>query len=283
MRKFIKVLCAIISLAVLLSCVTVGAFAAVSDGTVIFKVHNDIFHAEIPEGFTLLYSEDIYSFVCEKNNDTYYISFYCFENPNCIDLNVLPATDIEALCAQMTGSLEENNYCQYFFQKAETGVKVNGCDGIKATFKYDDFDDEYYEDEFYMIAGKTKFAAVSFRSFGGFEDGDIKSVLNSFVLNDELFEGQSFERTVDFSDAPSYEEALGADVADTDEWLYGVDSDMQLSDEEMTSLIMAALLMTTAVTCVPTLALIVVAIIFIVKYSKKKKKLRDYERKFGVR
>lgn len=289
MNKFVKRVLVFISLLVILSITFVPSFAAVANGSEEFKVYNDLFSAVIPKGYSLLYSEDVYRFICEKNNDTCYITFSVFQNADSFDAASLSGFELAEFAENVASVLKESAHCDYDYVSSESGVDINGVKSVKLTYKYDDYDDEKYNAVMYMVSGKASFSCISFFSFGDFPAEDVNAVLNSYAANDELFNGQSFTNKVDFTGAPSYEEALLADVNDTDEWLYGTDDDfdmydydIDMTDEELMGMTYNVMLVACIIFAVPTIAVFAVAVVFIVKYVKNKKKLKDYQSKYGI-
>lgn len=288
MNKFVKTALSLISVLIILCITFVPSFAAVANGSEEFKVYNDLFSAVIPKGYSLLYSEEVYKFICEKNNDTCYITFSVFQNADSFDAASLSGYELAEFAENVASVLEQSTYCDYDYVSSESNVDINGVKGVKLVYKYDDYDDERYNAVMYMVSGKDSFSCVSFLSFGDFPAEDVNTVLNSFAANDELFNGQSFTNKVDFTGAPSYEEALLADVNDTDEWLYANDDDymsdydIDMTDEELTEMTYNVMLIACIIFAVPTVAVFAVAVVFIVKYVKNRKKLKEYQSKFGI-
>lgn len=292
MRKLKKLFAVLFCVILVLSVTFVPSFAAVANGEEEFKILNSVFSAVTPKGFTLLYSEEKYSFICEKNNDTYYITFIPFKNDESTDFSSYSDEKLDSFGDYLEDILEAENYCDYSFVSAQSGVAINGVSGVKLKFKYDDYDDELYNEVMYLVAGKNQIIGISFRSFGSFPLEDEETVLSSFVLNDELFEDEAFKNTVDFTSAPDYYTALSEDVANIDEWLYG-DSDgssaigsnisgNDIYDDLDADAAIIGIVAMVLFFVLPTVIVTALAIVFIVKYSKNKKKVKEYENKFGI-
>lgn len=282
MRKLTKAALGIILITALIFSMCIQSLA-VANGEEEFTIFNDWYTVTVPKGYTLLYNEENYTFICEKNNDTYYIVVNHYYNGS--DMNPARYSDSDLLAIGMyfESVLQNGKYCNYYLQRMEKDVPINGALGVKGTYSYDDFDSEPYNEDVYFIFGKNRLLAISFRSFGEFEESDVKTVLNSCTLNDELYGDNKFDNPADFTNAPPLVETHERDMQEVDEYLFG-DSDKTLLErdkEAIRKVMWATVFSGVLLFGIPTLTVTVITIVLIVKYRKKKKKIIEYMDRYG--
>ena len=241
---------------------------------------NDKIYATIPWEYELsVYGDDL-AYSHENGN---YIEF-------CVDENKFAPEGITALSKDKVEIVFEHYYLNegdlesldtYFvaYDKVEK-MTANGYNCYYLTGEYA-FSEEELDTEFAyyfhacVFATKENIFTIVFESYekiSDFFDTDLSGVITGIVFNGTHFEGDKPEINADhdFSNSPDYNEVVTSVQGD----FFG---DV-LEDDGMVTMVAVVI---TLMTIVPTLILIIIAIILIVRYSKNKKKLKQYEMTYG--
>lgn len=241
---------------------------------------NDKIYATIPWEYELsVYGDDL-AYSHENGN---YIEF-------CVDENKFAPEGITALNKSQIQKVFEHYYLnegdlesldQYFvsYDKVEK-ITASGYTSYYLTGEYAFSEDEINTEFAYyfhacIFATKENIFTVVFESYekvSDFFDTDLPGVITGIVFNGTHFEGDKPEINADhdFSNSPDYNEVVTSVQGD----FFGE----VFEDDGMVSIVASFIAL---FTIVPTVVLIVIAIVLIVKYSKNKKKLKQYELTYG--
>jgi hypothetical protein len=265
-----KILSLIIAVCIFVLPLTVISFAGDEDNSVL----NSAFYIDTQEKSDIIcyVEEEEVTFEIGKNTDDFdgdfdeipyqYVYVSVFENTQGID-------DIEKL------KIEKNAIFDYFveeylylYEDTEFESEVSEINGYKC-LKYSAVEDDMFFYTIYILATKENiycFCTETDNENAGF----IKNALASFTINGTLLDGDSHKNEVDFTNAPDYK-------AQAEEYGFGM-TDFAAFDEETNSAARIGML----IMMLPFIILLVVTIIMIVKYSKNKKILEQYEKTYGV-
>ena len=266
-KKFLSL---IIAVCIFVLPLTVISFAGDEDNSVL----NSAFYIDTQEKSDIIcyVEEEEVTFEIGKNTDDFdgdfdeipyqYVYVSVFENTQGID-------DIEKL------KIEKNAIFDYFvgeylylYEDTEFESEVSEINGYKC-LKYSAVEDDMFFYTIYILATKENiycFCTETDNENAGF----IKNALASFTINGTLLDGDSHKNEVDFTNAPDYK-------VQAEEYGFGM-TDFMAFDEETNSAARIGML----IMMLPFIILLVVTIIMIVKYSKNKKILEQYEKTYGV-
>ncbi len=241
---------------------------------------NDKIYATIPWEYELsVYGDDL-AYSHENGN---YIEF-------CVDENKFAPKGITALNKGQVEKVFEHYYLnegdlenldQYFvsYDKIEK-ITASGYTSYYLTGEYAFSEDEINTEFAYyfhacIFATKENIFTVVFESYekiSDFFDTDLPGVITGIVFNGTHFEGDKPEINADhdFSNSPAYDEVVNSVQGDFFGEIF--------KDDGMVTIVAVVIVL---ITIVPTLILIIIAIILIVRYSKNKKKLKQYEMTYG--
>lgn len=286
MNKAKKAIASIIVLIIIFSSVTFSVFGAkVADGTAPFEVFNDKFYAVVPEGFVICYNKNNYEFMSDRAVDTYYISFFCYDNENGINALALSSPQEQYAFFESVLKKSLKSYAEELDIEKFYTLNSNGCPCLVAEIETESGDNEELNGICYLITGKTGIYLIKLECYGDFPADEAATVVNSFSINDERFSGEVETNHKDFTDAFPLESALENDVVSYDEAVYGngAREDLGAIDpDDIDSAAEIAIVVTMMlIFAVPFLIVTVLAIVFICKYVKTKKKLREYEANYG--
>lgn len=245
-----------------------------------FVIDTDILFASVPEDYEFdPYGGAEYTTYNFADEDCNTVSFMVFEN-NEMPQGIRNVTDQQAI------EFAEKNYADYWeYVLDKITVKksvVNGISALKidgSSCYAEDFGIEEYYFGFsaYILATRENIFLIVFDSCEQTADqGVIKSVMASLLVNGTYFEGDKLNATHDFSNALTFEEALARDVEVFDST--GINAVLNGMSEDFIPII---LIIVGLIYIVPTLVIIILAIVFGVKYNKNKKQLQEYELRFG--
>lgn len=276
-----KILSLIIAVCIFVLPLTVISFAGEEEDNTIF---NSAFYAELPNDFELSYiSEDeynkeygtgfTYTIYDEDNFDsmeTIYISV--LENKNRIDNIEEDSEEVDKFFYSILLNYAYiSNGDQLFTPEfSELNgykcIKYSGVDVVDAG----SMNEVSYYYTGYVFATNEVVYSILFESDS--EDLSFsKNILKSFTMNGTLLDGDSHKNKVDFTGAQDYKVQAG-------EFEESYGSSFEAFDEETNSAARIGMFMM----MIPFIILVVVTIIMIVKYSKNKKILEQYEKSFGV-
>ncbi len=241
---------------------------------------NDKVYATIPWEYELSVFSDDLAYSHENGN---YIEF-------CVDENAFAPEGITALNEKQIKKVFEHYYLyegdlesldEYFvsYDKVEKTTS-SGYNCYYLTGNYSFSESELNSEMAYffhacIFATKENIFTVAFESYekAKFFDTDLPGVLAGIVFNGTHFEGDKPELNADhdFSNSPDYNEV----VASVQGNFFGE----MFEDEGMVTMVAVVIILFTVL---PTLILIIIAIVLIIKYSKNKKKLKQYEMRYGA-
>lgn len=176
------------------------------------------------------------------------------------------------------GDLERINECFVDYEATEKR-EVNGYSGyyLQGNYAYseEDLGDEFaYYFNAYVFATKEDIFIVAYEDINGNLEnyGALMTAVDGIVLNGTHLDGDKPEKNADhdFSNSPAFSDVV---TAAQENFMGDV-----FEDESMITMVSVFIAL---FTIVPTLILIIVAIVLISKYSKNKKKLRQYELTYG--
>ena len=181
-----------------------GLNAAAANASCILK--NDRFYCEIPKNY-LFAGGNHFCFVSGDDGATRSIDIYT--EPNRSRLSVSSASE-KALKTAFTAAYSAHSEQTVTNPAYQTG-RVNGCYAFGVHFT-ESFGNVNTPAEAYLLATEEWQYLIVFRCFSVdfVMADDVQTLLESFVMNGTLNAGDSPERTVDFSDAITYEEELEA-------------------------------------------------------------------------
>ena len=276
-----KILSLIIAVCIFVLPLTVISFAGEEEENTIL---NSAFYVELPDDFELSYiSEDEYNeeygsgftyTICDEDNydsfETIYISV--LENKNRIDNIEEDSEEVNKFFYSILLNYAYiSNGDQLFTPEfSELNgykcIKYAGVDVVDAG----SMNEESYYYNGYVFATNEVVYSILFESDS--EDLSFgKNILKSFAMNGTLLDGDSHKNKVDFANAQDYKVQAG-------EFEESYDSSFEAFDEETNSAARIGMFMM----MIPFIILVVVTIIMIVKCSKNKKILEQYEKSFGV-
>lgn len=262
-----KILTIIIAVCIFVLPLTVNSFAANN------SVKNDAFYVELDSEFeTYAYIDTETTFEFEKIGEVEedyeefvydYVYVSVIENTTGID-------NVEEDKAELDTFFQSiiDGYIWLMDDNTEFKSEVSEINGYKC-IKYFAVDDETYyytgyllatEENVYCLLTETDIKNSSF----------IKTATESFTINGTLLAGDSHKNTVDFTDAENYKTQAQALVNEGNGGLGVMDPDMN-----------AAAKIGFVFLSIPFFVVLILAIVFIVKYSKNKKILEQYEKTFG--
>ena len=262
-----------------------------------FVINTDILYAEISDEF------DFEPYGTMSYTDTYYFTDYDY---NAIQFLVLEnnkaPNGIQALTNNQAVEIIEDYYgaqWSYVIENAKvTKATVNGISALRidGAFSYYPFDSaDFQEDDMYfgmcayLLATQENIFVIVFESWEEEIDTEAFSkVISSVLVNGTYFEGDKLTVTHNFSSAPTYKEATVADAEEYDEYWGDDYYDGEMFDEEFFGAFEDGFSVIMIIICVftlilPTVIFIALAVIFGVKYNKNKKKLDEYEARYGFR
>lgn len=275
-----KILSLIIAVCIFVLPLTVISFAGEEENTIL----NSAFYVELPDDFELSYiSEDEYNeeygsgftyTICDEDNydsfETVYISV--LENKNRIDNIEEDSEEVNKFFYSILLNYAYiSNGDQLFTPEfSELNgykcIKYAGVDVVDAG----SMNEESYYYNGYVFATNEVVYSILFESDS--EDLSFgKNILKSFTINGTLLNGDSHKNKVDFTNAQDYK-------VQAEEFDLTSGSDFEVFDEETNRAARIGMFMF----LIPFIILVVVTIIMIVKYSKNKKILEQYEKSFGV-
>ncbi len=278
-----KILSLIIAVCIFVLPLTVISFAGEEEDNTVL---NSAFYIELPEDFELSYiSEDEYNeeygtgFTYTISDDDDFESFeyvYISILENKIGIDNLEE-DTEDANKFFYSVLYNNAYIENEHAKEIMTHKVSELNGYKC-IEYSGTDiyseDSMYEETYYykgyvFATEETVYSILLENDSDDLSFG--KNVLKSFTINGTLLNGDSHKNKVDFTNAQDYK-------VQAEEFDLTLGSDFEVFDEETNIAARIGMFMF----MIPFIILVVVTIIMIVKYSKNKKILQQYEKSFGV-
>ncbi len=266
-------------LAIVLIFSLVLSFTALAHDDVRYIEDNDKIYANVPWEYELSVFSSTLCYADEEGNT---ISFCVGENKFAPEgITALTPDKLQAVFELVY--LYENdierineNYVKYTEIKED---KVNGysCYYVTGNYAFSekevDSDFAYYFNA-YVFATKENIFVVAYENFEGKTNNisDLIVAVSGIVLNGTPLNDDKAELFADhdFSDSPSFEEAVLSAQKDT--------INEVLEEENFVGIFIAIMVM---FFIVPTVILVIIAIVLIKKYSKNKKKLKRYEITFG--
>lgn len=255
-----KILSLVIAVALVFS-FSVTAFAE-EDNVIL----NNAFYIEMPDDFEnySIYVEDYYNYMSEENYDEIYISVQ--ENTTIDNMQ----EDL-AVAELIFNDLLQNAY--YFIDDLtftnKTVDQVNKCSValFEATLENTEYYDltEYFKG--YVFANQSYVYCVIGISFENNMNWFDK-VVKTFRMNGTLLVGDNQKNDIDFTGAIDYKEQLANYTAEYDAF----------EDEDF----LVIFIVMAAIFVIPLLIVIIIAVLFIIKYTKNKKVLTQYEKTFGL-
>ena len=297
--KNVKKLAFILALSLLASCFF-GISAFAGDKAIekdYFEVNTDILYAKIPDDFdfdpysSMSYLETYYF----SDNDLNSIQFLVLQN-NKAPNGIMSISDAQAV------EIVEDYYgaqWSYVIENARVskaivnGISALRVDGAFSFYPFDSadyqYDEYYYGMCAYLIATKENIFVIVYESW--YEEVEIEAfeeVVSTVLVNGTYFEGDKLTVNHDFSSAPAYKDAVITDAESVDgEWGDSFYDDEILNDEAL-GVFEEGFSAIVVVVCIfslilPTVIFIILAIVFGVKYNKNKKKLDEYEARYGFK
>ncbi len=300
--KNVKKIALVLVLSLLVSCFFgISAFAV--DEAIekdYFEINTDILYAKIPDDF------DYDPYGSMNYYDTYY-----FSDGDCNTLqfevikNSIAPEGVRKLTNEQAIEIVEDYYgatMSYIIEKATVEkIMVNGISALKidGVFSWYPLNSKGFEEDntvfgmrAYIFATKENVFLVVFESFedeiNKYYDSYINGVISSILVNGTYFEGDTLTVTHDFSSAPAYDDAVSQDFKKYDENWDDDFYDDEMFDEEFFGVFEDGFSVIVIVVCIftlilPTVIFIILAIVFGVKYNKNKKKLEQYEARYGFK
>ena len=265
-----KILSLIIAVCIFVLPLTVISFAGDEDNSVL----NSAFFIDTKEKSDVYcyITEGDVTFEIEKNIDDFegdfselpyqYIYVSVFENTQGI-------TDVEKSKTELNSIFDYvvEGYL-YLYEEVEFKSEVSELNGYKC-LKYYAVEDDMFFYTIYILATKENVYCLCTETDNKNADF-IKNAVASFTVNGTLLDGDSHKNTVDFTNAQDYKAQA--------EELNSGSSDFAAFDEETNSIARIGMI----VMLLPFIILVAVTIVMIVKYSKNKKILEQYEKTYGV-
>lgn len=297
--KNVKKLAFVLALSLLVSCFF-GISAFADDKAIekeYFEINTDILYAKIPDDFdfdpygSMSYLETYYF----SDNDLNSIQFLVLQN-NKAPNGIMSVSDAQAV------EIVEDYYgaqWSYVIENARVskaivnGISALRVDGAFSFYPFDSadyqYDEYYYGMCAYLIATKENIFVIVYESwYEEVEIEDFEEVVSTVLVNGTYFEGDKLTVNHDFSSAPAYDDAIADDVKKYDnEWGDGFYDDEIFDDESLGvfeegfSVIMIVISIFTMI--LPTIIFIILAVVFGLKYNKNKKKLDEYEARYGFK
>lgn len=280
--KNVKRISLLLVATLVLSCfVGVSAYADDTLEDEYFIIDTDIIFASVPDEYDFdpygSYGEDIE--FCFYDDEFNSIMFYVYENNKMAD-GTRSVTDEQAV------KFVDDYYCTpWGYVLDKTTVKktvVNGVSALrvdgKTYYPEDEMTEFYYGLTVYLLATNENIFMIAFDSVEeDVEEGIIKAVMSTVLVNGTYFEGDKLNATHDFSGAPTYEDALLKASNDYDDMSFE-----ELLNEEIPEDIYGIMVVIiVGIFIVPTVIVIALAIVFGLKYKKKNEELDEYKRRFG--
>ena len=268
-----------LSLVVILIVSLTFSFSVFAHDDIKYIEENDKIFTSIPWEYELSVFSDSLSYYDEDGN---YLEFCVGENKFAPEgITTLDKGQIQKVFEHFylyEGDIESIDEYPVRYEVTEKR-KANGYSSYYLQGNYA-FSEEELDGEFvyyfnaYIFATKENIFVVSYEDINGNTEnyGDLMTAIHGIVFNGTNFENDKPEKNADhdFSNSPDYNEVVsGAQGA-----LFG---DIFEDDGMVTVVAVVIALMT----IVPTVILIIIAIILIVRYSKNKKKLKQYEMTYG--
>ena len=286
--KNIKKICVLLAAVFVFSSVLCcTAFATgVSEG---YVIDTDVVYAELPDDYTLDFVDNYFYF---SDDDFNSIVVEAIENKAAPDgITELTEEFVKGFFLNVYLLEGDETYADYYKLEDVTAkkTKVNGISAYELIGKYaetDDCGDENCEDVYvypfcsYIFATKENIVMVTYEECEdkAIDTEDINQVLATLAINGTYFDGDVPTVTHDFSTAPAYKDAL----LKADEEMYFEDGDLFGGDEEFAAETMfVTKFVMIIIFVVPFVIVAVVAVIMIIVYAKNKKKLNEYELKYG--
>lgn len=297
--KNVKKIALVLALSLLISCF-LGISAFAGDEAIekdYFEVNTDILYAKIPDDFdfepysTMSYTETYYFYDYDLGS----IQFIVLEN------NKAP-NGIQALTNNQAIEIVEDYYgaqWSYIIENAKvTKATVNGISALRidGAFSYYPFDSaDFQEDDMYfgmcayLLATKENVFVIVYESwYEDVEIEDFEEVISTVLINGTYFDGDKLTVSHDFSSAPDYRDATIADAKEFDENWDDSFYDDDIFGEEAFGVFEQGFSAIVIVVCIftlilPTVIFIILAIVFGLKYNKNKKKLEQYEARYGFK
>ena len=297
--KNVKKLSLILALSLLASCL-LGVSAFSGDKAIekdYFEINTDILYAKIPDDFEF----DPYGSM--NYLETYYFSDYELSSIQFLVLeNNKAPNGITSVSNAQAVEIVEDYYgaqCSYVIENAKVSkATVNGISALRidGAFSFYPFDSaDYKEDEYYygmcayLLATKENIFVIVYESwYEEVEIEDFEEVISTVLINGTYFDGDKLTVNHDFSSAPAYRDATIADAKEFDEnWddsfydddIFGEEA-FGVFEEDFSAIVIVVCIFTLIL---PTVIFIILAIVFGVKYNKNKKKLEQYEARYGFK
>lgn len=297
--KNVKKLSLILALSLLASCL-LGVSAFAGDKAIekdYFEINTDILYAKIPDDFEF----DPYGSM--NYLETYYFSDYELSSIQFLVLeNNKAPNGITSVSNAQAVEIVEDYYgaqCSYVIENAKVSkATVNGISALRidGAFSFYPFDSaDYKEDEYYygmcayLLATKENIFVIVYESwYEEVEIEDFEEVISTVLINGTYFDGDKLTVNHDFSSAPAYRDATIADAENYDGYWDDGSFDDEIFNEEALGVFEEGFSVIVIVVCIftlilPTVIFIVLAIVFGVKYNKNKKKLDEYEARYGFK
>lgn len=286
--KNIKKICVLLAAVFVFSSVLCCTAFATGDSEG-YVIDTDVVYAELPDDYTLDFVDNYFYF---SDDDFNSIVVEAIENKAAPDgITELTEEFVKDFFLNVYLLEGDETYADYYKLEDVTAkkTKVNGISAYELIGKYaetDDCGDENCEDVYvypfcsYIFATKENIVMVTYEECEdkAIDTEDINQVLATLAINGTYFDGDVPTVTHDFSTAPAYKEAL----LKADEEMYFEDGDLFGGDEEFAAETMfVTKIVMIIIFVVPFVIVAVVAVIMIIVYAKNKKKLNEYELKYG--
>lgn len=276
-----KILSLIIAVCIFVLPLTVISFAdEQKENTII----NSAFYVELPEDFELSYiSEDEYN---EEYGTGFTYTIYDEDNYESFKSIYISVLENKSRIDNIEEDIEEANKFFYsillnyaYISNGDQlfSPEISEMNGYKC-IKYRGVDvvdagsmneESYYYTGYVFATNETVYSILLENDKDDLSFG--KELVDSFTMNGTLLNGDSHKNLVDFTGAEDYkEQAASYNTFDS--------GDFNFLDEETNKFARIGIIMF----MIPFFILFVVTVIVIVKYSKNKKVLEEYESKYGI-
>lgn len=267
------------ALSIILAAVLVCTFAIPVFAGEGFIFNNSLFCLTVPELFTGDdYEYDETAFFYNSERDTWLDIVVC-ENT----LNTVAATDEgDKINSDILYYIKEYAYSSLPELTTISKTKINGLTAIsgESEYEYSDGEIEPFTEYNCIFMFTTEENVIllwfgkSYQEFSVEETAEIAKCVGSFIMNGTYTGGDSLTVEHDFSSAEPF---------DLDKFYYGdyEDDDDFITDVGDGAIVMGIFRVVCIIFSLPTVALIIAAIVLGVKYSKKKKQLKEYKRLYG--
>lgn len=263
MRKSLKIAAAVISAVLAFSAFLTPVFG--NSEAQPKEIKNDSFFIKIPVGYDMMYSP-FYDFVrvgCDEEVRDGRIAVIVQKNSENADINALPKAKYNDFANSVLKSLADE--LQIVEGSAEAKyAEVNKSAALCCRVRTSELSRYAY---FYIFTAVNKIYFLYFDTDINENKDEVLFTLNSFCLNDERFPCDAEAPQADFSAALPYEQALLNDYSRySNPYVYS----LEYEGGEPLGFMLAGL----AIDILPFIVVTVIDIVLIVKYVKRKRKIR---------